>query len=77
MLDYMIALMDNANYFCDAAKASHAVLLWSMEQGEIKHYGEVDKIDRVRRANAQRHLYPSQGSNYAKKNAKNVNKSMP
>ena len=37
MLDYLISLFDNANDFSwDAAKASHAVLLCRMEQGEIK-----------------------------------------
>ena len=37
MLDYLIALFDDANDFSwDAAKASHAVLLCRMEQGEIK-----------------------------------------
>ena len=56
MLDYLIALFDNANDFLwDAAKASHAILLCRMEQGEIANYNEVEKIDRVRRANAQRH----------------------
>ena len=38
------------------AKASHAVLICQMEQGEIKDYTQADKIDRIRRANAQRHL---------------------
>ena len=57
MLDYLIALFDDANDFSwDAAKASHAVLLCRMEQGEIKNYAQVEKIDRVRRANAQRHI---------------------
>ena len=37
MLDYMIALFDDADDFSwDAAKASHAILLCQMEQGEIK-----------------------------------------
>ena len=60
MLDYLISLFDDANDFSwDAAKASHAVLLCRMEQGEIKSYTEVEKIDRVRRASAQRHSYPT------------------
>ena len=46
--DYMIVLMDDANDFSGMRQtASHAILLCRMEQGEIKHYGEVDKIDRV------------------------------
>ena len=42
----------------DVAKASHAVLLCIMEQGDMKNYSEVEKVDRVRRANAQRHHLP-------------------
>ena len=53
MLDYKIALFDDANDFSwDAAKASQAVLLCRMEQGEIKDYAQVEKIDRIRRATA-------------------------
>ena len=55
MLDYLIQLLEDANDFSwDAAKASHAVLLCRMEQGDVKNYMQVDKIDRIRRANAQR-----------------------
>ena len=44
MLDYLISLFDDANDFSwDAAKASQAVLLCRMEQGEIKSYTEVEK----------------------------------
>ena len=61
MLDYLVSLFDDANDFSwDAAKASHAVLLCRMEQGEIKNYTQVGKIDRIRRANAQRDNYPFQ-----------------
>ena len=57
MLDYLISLLDDANDFSwDAAKASHAVLICWMEQGEVKDYTQTDKIDRIRRANPQRHL---------------------
>ena len=46
MLDYLISLLDDANDFSwDAAKASHAVLLCRMEQGEVVSYQEIDKID--------------------------------
>ena len=44
MLDYMISLFDDANNFSwDAAKASHAVLLCRMEQGEVKDYSQTEK----------------------------------
>ena len=45
MLDYLISLFDDANDFSwDVAKASHAILLCRMEQGEIKYYTEVKKL---------------------------------
>ena len=57
MLDYLNPLLDYAsNISWVAAKASHAVLICRMEQGEIKDYTQTDKIDRIRRANAQRCL---------------------
>ena len=60
MLDYLIVLMEDANDFSwDAARASHAVLLCRMEQGEVKGYSEIEKLDRIRRANAQRHVTTS------------------
>ena len=56
MLDYLIQLLEDANDFSwDAAKSSHAILLCRMEQGEVKNYMQVEKNDRIRRANAQRH----------------------
>ena len=56
MLDYVIDLLDDATDFSWAsAKASHAVLLCRMEQGEIKSWSETEKIERVRRAHVQRH----------------------
>ena len=68
MLDYLVSLFDDANDFSwDAAKASHAVLLCRMEQDEITSYNEVEKIDRVRRANAQRHTYPTSNTQNSKK----------
>ena len=74
MLDFLISLLDDANDFSwDAAKASHAVLLCRMEQGEVVSYQETDKIDRITRANAQRHTpqsqYNAQSFNNARKNA--------
>ena len=51
MLDYLIALLDDSNDFSwSAAKSSHAVLLYGMEQGEIANFSCTDQIDRVRRA---------------------------
>ena len=70
MLDYLIALMEDANDFSwDAARASHAVLLCRMEQGEVKGYCETDKLDRIRRANAQRQVVtsPNEAQNYQKR----------
>ena len=63
MLEYMIALMEDANDFSwQAAKASHAVLLCRMEQGEIANFSQVDKIDRIRRVHAQRHIPAAQNA---------------
>ena len=53
MLDYLIALLDDSNEFSwQAAKASHAVLLCRMEQGEVTSSSQRDKIDHIRWANA-------------------------
>ena len=57
MLDYLINLLEDANDFSWAtAKASHVVLLCRMEQGEVKSWSQVEKIDRICRAHAQRHV---------------------
>ena len=57
MLDYVIHLLEDAQDFSwSAAKASHEVLLCHMEQGEINGWADCDKIDRIRRAHAQRHV---------------------
>ena len=73
MLDYLIALMEDANDFSwDAARASHTVLLCRMEQGEVRNYTETEKLDRIGQANAQRHVANTSGevSNFQKKNQK-------
>ena len=81
MLDYLIALMDDANNFSwTSAKTSHTVLC-RMEQGEIKDFSDVFAIDRIRRANAQKrvpnsHPAASGTFNSYKKSSK-VTKSMP
>ena len=52
-LDYLIALLDDSTKFsCQTAKASHAVLLCHMEQGEVTGWLDTEKIDWTRRANA-------------------------
>ena len=62
MLDYIISLMDDVNDFSwGAAKASHAVLLCRMEQGQIQDYSQIEKIGRVRRANAQSYMPTGSG----------------
>ena len=72
MLDYLIALLDDSNDFLwHAAKASHAVLLCRMEQGEVTSWSETDKIDRFRSANAQRHIVPTQNNSGSQKFQKN------
>ena len=54
MLDYVINLLEDANYFSWAsAKASHAVLVCRMEQGEVAGWSDLEKIDRIRQAHAQ------------------------
>ena len=78
MLNYLIDLMDDANDFSwGAAKASHRVLLCRMEQG----YDQVDCIDRIRRANAQKHIVPSSHTSASlqlgKKTHVKVGRSMP
>ena len=73
MLDYLISLLDDSNDFSwQAAKASHAVLLCRMEQGELTSWSQTEKIDRIRRANAQKHLPPSQAGYSNQKFKKNT-----
>ena len=72
MLDYLIALLDDSNYFSwQAAKASHAVLLCRMEQGEVTGWSDTEKINQIKCANAQRHVVPTQASNTSHKFRKN------
>ena len=43
-LDYLIALLDDSNNFSlQAVEASHAVLLCSMEQGEVTSWSDILK----------------------------------
>ena len=47
-----------------------------MEQGDINNYTDTEKYDRIRRANAQRHLAPSPAVVNFKKQNQKTNKSM-
>ena len=69
MLECLIALMDDANDFSwTSAKASHTVLLCWMEQGEVKDFSDFFAIERIWRANAQKHVQPSANISGSKKN---------
>ena len=72
MLDYVIFLLEHGSDFSGfAAKAIHAVLLCRMEQGAIKKFSEIEKKERVRRANAKKH---TQTQNAAKQPTDKKNK---
>ena len=61
-----------------AAKASHAVLLCRMEQGEIASLADTEKIDRIRIANTQRRTsgpLPNNGGQKFKKQGQTYQKS--
>ena len=54
MLDYMSELMEDAQDFgWSSAKGAHAVLLCRMEEGKV-NWNMTEKIDRIRRAHAQK-----------------------
>ena len=56
ILDYVIELLDDAtNFYWASTKASQAVLLCHMEEGEFQSWLETEKIDRVCRTHAQKH----------------------
>ena len=70
LLDYLINLLEDADDFSWAtAKASHVVLLCRIEQGEVKSWAEVEKIDCIRTAHAQRHVNTNtaQGQKHSEK----------
>ena len=82
MLDYMIALLEDASHFSWAvAKTSHAVLLCRMEQGEVSEFSQDEKLDRIWRANTQKHNHGGQNasgtSNPVKKSTAKNTMSMP
>ena len=56
MLHYLSDLMEDANDFnWHGAKAAHAVLMCDMERGAVT-WDDTARIDRVRRAHAQKHV---------------------
>ena len=58
MIAYLGDLMEDATDFSwQGAKAAHAVLLCEMERGSLT-WEDTDRIDRVRRAHAQKHIPP-------------------
>ena len=72
-IEYLIALLDDSNDFSwQAAKASHAVLLCCMEQGEVTGWSDTENIDRIRCTNA------NTSQKFCKNHsAQKANKSMP
>ena len=68
MLEYLSAIMEDANDFSwQSAKASHAVLLCRMEEGKVEWH-ETHKLDRIRRAHAQRGVGQNSGGVGTKQN---------
>ena len=56
MVAYMADLMEYATDFSwQGAKAAHAVLMCEMERGTV-NWENGDRIDRIRRAHAQKHV---------------------
>ena len=56
MLDYLGNLMVDASDFSwESAKAAHAIVLTNMEADRL-NWTETEKLDRIRRAHAQRHV---------------------
>ena len=56
MVAYMADLMEDATDFSwQGAKAAHAVLMCEMERGTVR-WENGDRIDRIRRAHAQKHV---------------------
>ena len=62
MVAYLGDLMEDATDFSwQGAKAAHAVMLCEMEHGSLTWENE-DRIDRIRRAHAQKHVSASKQS---------------
>ena len=72
MLDYLTEIMDDSHDFgWKTAKGAHAVLLCRMEEGRVT-WQDTDKIDRIRRAYAQKVYQGASGSNSRKTHGKDV-----
>ena len=66
MIQYMSDLMEDATDFSwQGAKAAHAVLLCEFERSSIS-WGDTNRIERVRRAHAQKHQSSSKAWNWSK-----------
>ena len=66
MVLYMADLMEDATDFSwQGAKAAHAVMLCEMERGVLT-WEDTERIDRIRRAHAQKHLSQSKQQNWGK-----------
>ena len=69
MIAYLGDLMEDATDFSwQGAKAAHAVLLCEMERGSLT-WEDTDRIGRVRRAHAQKHI-PSGKQNWGRADKK-------
>ena len=67
MISYMADLMEDATDFSwQGAKAAHAVLLCDMERGALQ-WDNTDRIDRIRRAHAQKHVGVGHSKNHWQK----------
>ena len=63
MLDYLAEIMDDSHDFgWKTAKGAYAVLFCRIEEGRVT-WQETDKIDRIRRASAQKVKYVASGLN--------------
>ena len=65
MVAYLGDLMEDATDFSwQGAKAAHAVLMCKMERGSVQ-WEDTDRLDRIRRAHAQKHI-PTSRQNWAR-----------
>ena len=70
MIQYMGELFEDATDFSwQGAKAAHAVLLCEFERGTL-NWGDTARIDRIRRAHAQKHVNTVRTWGKNKKNSK-------
>ena len=70
MIQYMGELFEDATDFSwQGAKAAHAVLLCKFERGTV-NWGDTARIDRIRRAHAQKHVSTTRTWGKNEKNSK-------